>query len=250
MDELMELIRNTDPNMVKFNLKEHIIYEVIVDHMDEWIDWDTRTARFDEPSFKSILQLAGMASRDEDEQSGYWHPSESALFVMPDRFEARMIDGNQNTYRLRRLDSERNAPGYTLFPLPLEHIHGFAIDCDAFYGISRGSKHPEGAVDFYRFLFESGCVLYDGEGEYAPMRTDLVRRKLRLDTENLYIEDAVKEETWALLQMGDHLSYGYESELLMAVMDEADDCLKGLISEDKAIHNIQSRVQIYLAEQG
>lgn len=251
MDELVAQINKTDPKMVKKNLKADIIYYAILDNFDEWVDWDNRKARFDEPSFKNILKLASMASLDEDEQSGYWHYPEGMEYVMPDCLEHKSINSNLNVYRIRMPDQMRNAPEYVIFPLPLEHIHGFAIRADEIIGIARGSKHPEGAKDFYRFMFESGAVLDTGfDGMYLPTRTDLAREELRLDTDNLYIEDIIKEETWRIVLAGDHLSYKMESELLMAVMDEADDCLKGLISEDKAIHNIQNRVQIYLDEQG
>jgi len=214
-----------------------------------FIDWDAGTCCFDDGRFAAWLEfLRTVPLEAERERPG--------LVLLSDNVCGEGIYSLQQSYG--------EAFRFTAFPEEgacWARADGQGTDRAARIGIPAGSGHPEGAWRFVRTLARS-LGREDFWFGVPPLRENVERTLRSLSTApakdygedpNIYLHPvftaAQAESLRALIYDTERMARDDEA-LLQILRQEADAVLSGQRSAQTAATNVQSRVSLYVAEQG
>ena len=214
-----------------------------------FIDWDAGTCAFDDGRFAAWLDfLRRVPLEAERERPGLV-----------------LLSGNvcgEGIYSLQQLYGE----GFCFTAFPEEgacwaRADGQGTDRAARIGIPAGSAHPEGAWHFVRTLARS-LGREDFRYGVPPLRENVERTLRSMSTApakdygedpNIYLHPVFTgdqvESLRALIYGTDRMARDDEA-LLLILRQEADAVLSGQRSALTAAKDVQSRVSLYVAEQG
>ena len=214
-----------------------------------FIDWDAGTCAFDDGRFAAWLDfLRRVPLEAERERPGLV-----------------LLSGNvcgEGSYSLQQLYGE----GFRFTAFPEEgacwaRADGQGTDRAARIGIPAGSAHPEGAWRFIRTLARS-LGREDFRYGVPPLQENVERTLRSMSTApakdygedpNIYLHPVFTgdqvESLRALIYGTDRMARDDEA-LLLILRQEADAVLSGQRSALTAAENVQSRVSLYVAEQG
>ncbi len=225
--------------------------------VDEWIDWETRTAHFDDGDFLSLLTFCGTFP-DQEEAHTYNNAHADDSFPKLNQvqvYDVSSFDGYTDT---------DTGTGHTIFWLPSRVHQGPQMYAPWCVGIVKNEKYEDGAKDFMDFVFRRDLaekchvagfwkyLVKDGGVNAEEIDGFSINKK-----ENqliLYCEGMPRgeyqlqlAEEW--IEKADEFTYWYD-ELLDILIEESNRYFRGEITAEKAAEYIQNRVSIYLAEQG
>lgn len=255
-------------------------FAYFLENMDEWIDWDTNTARFTDGNYQRLLEFCNencSKSVDEAEAvAGANASSQNAKLLLGLRINATTGEFSIGEYLTDEESGERK--GDVFFPLPGDYKNGYPIETPWLIGVADRKETTDAAADFMRYLFTSGeraAYMYDGgqyykkiDGEYLISESfpvnqeefedyitcyrDLILELTAEGDDYSYLLHRLEEDIAFVreaVSRADHLRFS-EGELYDVMMEETTRCFSGQITAKQAAEYIQNRVQLYLDEQG
>ena len=255
LSALTDLIERTCPETFLCYDRDLVFSNLTTYCADNWIDWETRTARFTDASFAELLEFSACFASTQEEaaanSSGSYNAGRRWLHLM-DQFSADQYNWWKDD------DPEKNEPGWTFFRFPLEPGRGLALKAQGFFAPVRGEK-AEGAQAFLDFLF-SEDQWYDEprtaselHPQWYPAQTALCRKLLdkKLEADGNREEDRQTLADWlTMFEQADHFGSITTTEIDIILREEAEPFFQGDITAEEAARRIQNRVEIYLAERG
>ena len=258
LDRLAALIDRACPESWECDTKENVLRWAVSECSDSWIDWETRTARFTDASFLTLLRFADRFEDSQEEvnanRNGYYNAG-IGYFEVFDQVQ-------NNTYGMKvRDDPETGRKAKVLFPFPSADHSGLSMNVSSFYAMVDGDGLP-GAQSFFDFLFSetewydepvSNREIYDAEWpvQEAHCRA-LIEKRLSLYGDGATDPNAARDLTeWmTLLEQADHFLSATTTELESVILEEAQPYFNGDVTAEECARRIQNRVEIYLAERG
>ncbi|MDE7224554.1 MAG: extracellular solute-binding protein [Acetatifactor sp.] len=217
----------------------------------QWVDWKQGEARFDDGEFEELLRFAAAYEAKYDNDPGYaeekWTEGKLLLYSRPVLSMETFLQ-----YR-ETLAGDMVAIGYpTQEGTPCNELSGYGA-----YGISAASAHKEGAWAFIEYLVSSQT----GENTYhhgiatlnSAMEDMLEQAKEEESNEGGHAVTAVTDED--IMQFRQLLDNAVvrDGELIVVneiLTEEMEACFSGGRSVEETVDVIQSRVQLYLDENG
>lgn len=231
-------------------------------NIDEWIDWETNTAHFDDGTFEAVLELCNHGAAPDEE----WGSSADV-----EAFSIHDIV-NENIFCDMEVAKEyKGQYPWMLIPIPSSTHDGYDIESSQYFAVVDKDGSREAAHAFLTWHF-----LEDVMGEIPPDQTDgfnevlyqigysdlsinraecerYIGRNLALEgegnEERLVVEQRRYEDTWKIIHSADHLWY-FRNAVFDVVMEEAYRYFAGEITATQAADYVQNRISLYLAEQG
>ena len=199
--------------------------------LDEWIDWEAGTCRFNDGDFERVLTFcASCPDRDTTEAYRETHGGDpSGLAAL----------------QVIRPSAFFDIEPYVAFWLPSRVHTGPEISAPYFMGIVKNGEYEEASKDFMDFTFLKDLA-QEGETELDISINREENRRVNYHGDEDQAEEKKLEE-W--IRKADEYSY-WDNELLDVLTEEANRYFAGEITAEKAAEYIQNRVSIYLAEQG
>ncbi|MBE7000331.1 MAG: hypothetical protein E7428_09120 [Ruminococcaceae bacterium] len=232
-------------------------------NIDEWIDWETNKAHFDDGSFEALLEFCNHGAPSEDELD--FTSSDIASFFLNNlMFENDFADyGSAKVY-----DGEGASVAY---PFPSATHDGYDIDSYDYFCVVDREESQEAAREFltYHFLEDvigeippddsgmSNEELYEAGYREMPINQAecerVLSRNLSLEgeefEERLVMERRRYKDTWKIIRSADHLWY-FRNAVFDVMMEESLRYFAGDITAKQAADYVQNRISLYLAEQG
>jgi len=218
----------------------------------QWVDWERGEAKFDEGEFAELLRFAAAYEAKYDGGSDYaeekWRAGKLLLYSRP------VIDMSSYLQYQELLAGDGVAIGYpTREGTPCNSLSGYGV-----YGISAASPHKEGAWAFIEYLVSSqtGRDTYQyGIPTLNAAMEDMLERSREERTIGLSGSDippATDEDIRQFRQLLDNVTIR-DGELIVVneiLYEELAICFSGGRSVEETVDVIQSRVQLYLDENG
>ncbi|MBR6764053.1 MAG: extracellular solute-binding protein, partial [Clostridia bacterium] len=254
-------------------------FAYFLENVEEWIDWDTNTARFTEGNYQHLLEFCNencSKSVDEAEAvAGANASSQNAKLLMGLRINEATGEFSIGNYLMDGETGEREDSVF--FPLPGDQKNGYSIETPWLIGVADRKETTEAASAFMRYLFTSGAeeaYVYDGgqyykkiDGEYLVMEwfpvnqaefedyitcyRNLLLQLMEEGDDYSYRLPQLEEDiafTREAVSRADHLRCS-EGELYDVMREEAGRYFAGQITASQAAKYTQNRISLYLAEQ-
>lgn len=253
LDRLRARIDAACPETYESECKNFVLQGILTQCGSGWIDWETRTAHYDSPSFRSTLEFCSRFENDDYTaaiNANAYHEAGIERFMLNETLWL-------STYHYKVHDDPvKNTHARSLFPFPVGGYKGFGLKGRGFYAIVNGAN-AAGGQEFLDFLF-SEDQWFDKPNHPGDMHNDFPVQLTRLDAVlQMYIErvstDEARQDAKELregLLNADHLTDTNISEPEQIILEEAEPYFNGDISADEAARRIQNRIEIYLAERG
>ena len=236
------------------------LYTIVQIASDEFIDFGTMTADFDNDNFRALLDLC---LQFDDASSTSQEPGILNLYTINSFMEVQYYEalyGEPITFV--------GCPGAT-------EANSYFIDVMDQYGINANSPHKEGAWSFIRLLFTEGYqtdAYVDSAFPSFPSNQNALQALAEKSMSTLYDSDedgnqlemthrgehdgfdyhaatqAQVDQVLALIHGASKTSY-YTSTILSIVQEEGAAFVAGDATADQTIEKIQNRVNTYLSEQ-
>ena len=254
MEDFFGFIDEKDPETKKQTERSVAFNFYGLRRLDEWIDWDAGTCRFNDGDFEKLLTFCGSYSTREEVEA-YLDAHRDGYFKVSMMGFLKGVASSDN-------DEVGNR--YTYFWLPSRVHQGPEIYSLYFLGIVKNEKYEEAAKDFMDFVFLTD--LAEGTDDGSTGGTCLIKNGERAEEiegysinvkENGAIlesygfksgsEDRAVTEEW--IGKADQFMY-FNKELNEILTSEANRYFAGEITAKQAAEYIQNRMSIYLAEQG
>ena len=236
------------------------LYTIVQCASDEFIDFTTMTADFDNDNFRALLDLC--LQFDDAARTGQ-EPGILNLYTINSFMEMQYYEalyGEPITFV--------GCPGAT-------EASSYFIDVMDQYGINANSAHKEGAWRFIRLLFTEEYQVdeyVDSAFPSFPSNKKALQALAEKSMSTLYDSDEDGNE-WEMTQRGEHDGFDYHaatqaqvdqvmelingasktsyytSVILSIVQEEGAAFVAGDATADQTIEKIQNRVNTYLSEQ-
>ncbi|MBQ2750100.1 MAG: hypothetical protein IJF34_09985 [Clostridia bacterium] len=276
--EYCDFLAQDELNFLASTRKPDVLMWLAQD-IDEWIDWEANTARFDGEEFKALLELCGKAATEEEIDIFYSTPQKQyhSFLILQDTLQSNQFSSVDDAmaYLESFPEEQRDSKWcWVYFPLPSSVYDGYAISGSPFYAVVNRDESREAAGDFLRWHFMDDVDGFTDHVSFSINREEVDRyfrrnidgvEQLEIDpslpvhvqnaleemNETLNMKGGVKQyvQTWELIQKADHFNY-FRNAVYDVMHEEANRYFRGEISLDQAADYIQNRVSIFLAEQG
>lgn len=258
LDRLAALIDRACPESWECETKENVLRCALDQGFDSWIDWETRTARFTDDSFLSLLRFADRFEDSQEEadanRNGYYNAGIGHFKVYE--------QVQNNTYSMSvRDDPETGRKAQVLFPFPSAGHRGLSMYVGGFYAAVDGDGLP-GARAFLEFLFsntdwydepETVREIYDANWPVQEAHCRALLEKHRALSGDVTVSpeyDRDLTDWMILLEQADHISSWTTTEVQSIILEEAQPYFHGDVTAEECARRIQNRIEIYLSERG
>ena len=250
----MSALLNQDYDATSF------LYTIVQIASDEFIDFGTMTADFDNDNFRALLNLC---LQFDDASSTSQEPGILNLYTINSFMEVQYYEALYGEPIIFV-----GCPGAT-------EANSYFIDVMDQYGINVNSAHKEGAWRFIRMLFTEEYQVdeyVDSAFPSFPSSKKALQALEEKSMSTLYDSDEEGNQ-WEMTQRGEHDGFDYHaatqaqvdqvlelingasktsyytSVILSIVREEGAAFVAGDATEDQTIEKIQNRVNTYLSEQ-
>lgn len=236
------------------------LYTVLRVSSDEFVDFSTMTANFDNDNFRSLLELCLQFEQnaDADKSAAILNYCAVSSFMETQYYEAYY--GEEIEFF--------GCPG-------LSASKNYFMNIIDQYGMNANSKHKDGAWSFLRLLFTEAYqtdAYVDSAFPSFPSNKNALNALADKAMSTLYEQDEDGNE-WEFTQRGEHDDFAYHAAtqaqvdqimglidsasqasnytatIASIVMEEAQTYFAGDATLEDTIEKIQNRVDIYLSEQ-
>ena len=281
--EYYEFLTENDPNYFQARMKRDIFMYFAQD-IDEWIDWESNTAHFDDGTFEALLEFCTQGGTQEDVDNYATNPVKfhTNNFVLMDSVQANWFT---DVSKAKDYDAGYSVPEGVLysnpaivhFPIPSSVHDGYEMFVPHYFAVVDNDESVEAAAEFLRWHFLEDKVLKeippkelnsfpDGFSVNQEETDRYLRRnidgfievssdsnldaidKFYIESHNLGCGQEQYEITWAYIDACDHFEY-FRNEVFDVMYEEAGRYFAGSISAKQAAEYTQNRISIYLAEQ-
>ena len=243
---------------------------------EEWIDPETNTAHFDDPSFVAMLEFLNRFAPDQDAAEA--NANRSGDFDLFDLFSPYYVCENwiepwnmelwYEDYAEARPASGASAAG-SIFPMPGNgRFQGLSIVSSALIAVAAKSDRDDMIRDFLSFLFQEGEMTaynetlgFDARSCYLPnIKESETMIERELDDER-YAGTGItateedfarfREEMSDMIRKADHYAPDVrQNTVWLIIHEEASRYFAGEITAEKAAEYVQNRISLMLAEKG
>ena len=244
--EMIDFVRKMDPTVLKSNWRPVMLDQFAFGAGNLWIDWETRTARFDDGEFAKVLAFCRDATDDYEMSLRYAKDTSSGVFCVT----FTVVD-YYSTMILAADDTEKGRPQETFFPMPVAGHEGACIHPGILLAAVNNGKSADGAAAFleYTMLDIPWKAGQSAAGTAYYSKLSCVEKNLR---KALCLDEPVakkaKEIAYEIVAGADY--YVMLGPVVDIVKEEANRYFAGEITAAQAAEYVQNRVSIYLAEQG
>lgn len=209
-----------------------------------FIDWGSRTARYDSPAFQEQLRFCATLPG-----SYSYHEAD------PDWKALAQLQVIQNPLVLQTIGNSYGQP-FTFIGFPTKEGSGSFFQCTTLHlSISSASDKKELAWEFVRQALTAEYQRALAERWYLSVRGDVMEEQLRgeialvlpEDEENDPLDEAVAEQYRQLVSQP-LVFIGYNEELSGIILEEGEAYFTGQRTVEAAAERIQNRVTLYLSE--
>ncbi|MBE7000831.1 MAG: hypothetical protein E7428_11685 [Ruminococcaceae bacterium] len=281
VQEYLDFIHEKDPGYLRC-VEKTILLEGFATNIDEWIDWETNTAHFDDGTFEAMLEFAneGITSEFYDATAIPYTGLLNLSNLVTEQYFTDIGAAKGYLAGLPNIDLE-NPPtsnplsnwkewAYVCTPLPTKNHTGYEIYAEHFFAVVNKEESRNAAGEFLKWHFLEDVVGEvapdDPEADYPDWALKGIRkfsvnqaeceryigRNLSWDGEDkeirLPVEQRRYEDTWKIIRQANHLKY-FRNAVFDVIAEEAYRYFAGEITVSQAAEYVQNRVSIYLAEQ-
>ena len=254
MEDFFGFIDEKNPEHKK-RIERSIVFNFYgLRRLDEWIDWDAGTCRFDDGDFERVLTFCGSCSTREEADAYVNAHSDEPVKIDQMTFMSGVASSG---------DIDENGNRYAYFWLPSRVHQGPEVYTPYLMGIVKNEKYEEAAKDFMDFVFLTDLAegAKDDEGITRLIKggksaewiegysINVKENGAILDSYGCKSGSEERKLTEEWLGKADQIVY-IASELHEVLTDEANRYFAGEITAKQAAEYVQNRVSIYLAEQG
>ena len=251
----LQEVKERDPAFYKKMTRRVWFQYAILNHYDNWIDFDAGSAHFGDPSFAACLESCLYASRDAAEYEANQQAKSHLFYGYIYEPLSILSFAEDASYR------SAACPLECVLPLPTTAHKGFSISPDHYFAVVEKDVNPDEISRFIHYYFLETTIREDflDMTEFS-VRTEELRTQVE-EAESLSEEaemdesyrkavEDVKEKTYRMIEEADYLDRPYKDVISAILVDEAERYFAGEITAEQAAEYIQDRVSIYLAEQG
>ena len=279
--EYYDFLLEKDPEGLKIALKRDW-FVFYAQEIDEWIDWETNTAHFDDGSFEALLEFCNHGGTQDEVDFYVMNPTSIRAY----NSSTRLQDSIQNNYFTdvkAAKEYQANPPQSgqkprVIYPMPSSVHDGYEMFASHYFAVVDNKESREAAGDFLRWHFLEDVVEEFPVNEMFASMTSYGMRIFSVNRDetdrylarniNSHIEvEEVNDEnfydvlynmmcgqeqydkTWEIIRQADHFQY-FRNEVFDVMMEEACRYFSGDITAKQAADYVQNRVSLYLAEQG
>lgn len=249
IDDLDRVFQSLGENAYLWLRKSDMLGNLISDGFAAFVDYGSNTASFETEQFYEILRFCNRFAASQSELV----LDEAMPFRMGTIYSPRAMVYTQYYYEER----SSFGGGAAFFPLPLSPYDGYAVFPSYLIGITASTQHEEAAYEFLRFLLSDEMQSKAADLYYIPLsRTVCLDLWEQASTPNPYAPEenafykTCEDKLLSMIEDADHLYAGYSLDIIEIIQEEAAAYFAGDRSVEDAAHNIQIRVELYLAEQG
>ena len=255
LETLMELLDQRCPRTYELQVRDNTLSQILQVCGDAWIDRESGTASFTDPSFLTVLQFSKRFMESWEavaaNQGGADSGQNDFADLLDDQIALSQYCSEQQD------DSETGRAARVFFRFPAGRGKGFTLRPDPFYAVVRGGDE-DGGQAFLNYLF-NGPWFDEPEdpAAWVHVRYPTQLERFRATFEHDYADragdpagEAAAAEWKTLLEGADSFSDSISSELYSVILEEAQAWFHGDCSAEEAARRIQNRVEIYLAERG
>ena len=278
--EYYNYLAEQDPGYFKA-ITKRTLFTYFAQGIDEWIDWGTNAAHFDDGTFAELLEFCekGSSQEEVDQYTSVPFSMNTSNFVLGDSIaNNRVKDLAEAQAYLEKIASTQYGESFiqgamVTFPLPSAVHEGYEIFAPHYFAVVDNENTQEAAGEFLRWHFlEDVTKDFLSSGWYGDQfsinrdETDryLIRNidgfveipedadeseRLVYTYENMNKGKAQYDRTWEIIRQGDHFQY-FRNEVFDVMYEEAGRFFSGSITAEQAAEYVQNRISIYLAEQG
>ena len=224
--------------------RETFLRAVSARYLSAAIDWDEGTCRFDCPEFISVLETAGRICETPEDADN-----------MNFGFGAAKVAEGSLTAAMSWVDTvwklafEEKTAGCALsfigWPSP-EGSCGSDVRLNSPVGVLKGSENPAGCWEFIRFMLENSQGALP---VFLPLLRQRVQEAKADETLPVRMTEEDARRLYDLLSAVENTVI-YDETVLSIIMQESAAFFDGRKSAAETAALIQSRVGIYVAEQG
>lgn len=239
-------------SIMMYNMTKELFFDQVSSrYMQRAIDWQSGSCDFDNEDFVTLLESANAIREtpEPEEFSGYV-PAEQALREGTEYAVALWIG---NVTQIKEFESLVGEPISVVgMPTP-DGGCGSRLMMNSPVGIYAGSDEQEGCWEFMKYLLMSYDMDYhSGTNSYMPVyRTYFDAQIERAMNENggARFSQADAQRLQGLIDAVDFTTL-YDETAHDIIQEEASAYFNGIRSAEEAAEIIQSRLSIYVAEQG
>ena len=251
----LQEVKERDPAFYKKMTKEVWFQYAILNHYDNWIDFDTGSAHFGDPSFAASLESCLYTSWDAAELEANQKAKSHLFYGHIYEPLSMLFFAEDARYR------GAACPLECVLPLPTTIHQGFSISPDHYFAVVKKDVNQDEMSRFVHYYFLETTIREDF--------WDMAEFSVRIEELHAQIEEAeslseeaeadesyrkaaedAKEKTYRLIEEADYLDRPYKDVISAILVDEAERFFAGEITAKQAAEYVQNRVSIYLAEQG
>lgn len=271
-------LEEQDPDYFKVMTKRSL-FTAFAQGIDEWIDWETNTAHFDDGTMEALLEFCNNGSSQEevDQYTSVPFSMNTMNFVLGDSLSSDYVENREEAEDyIKRADQllEEDLPFFrkqVIFPLPSSVYDGYEIFTPHYFAVVRNEESQDAAGEFLRWHFLDDVVetFSDSEwyGDLFSINRDENDRYLKRKLEGIVevpenlsaaewiyhyemskMGEAQYKKTWEVIEKADHFQY-FRNDVFDAIYEEAGRYFAGNTTAKQAAEYMQNRISLYLAEQ-
>lgn len=236
-------------SIMMYNMTKDLFFEQVASrYMQQAIDWQSGSCDFDNEEFIALLESTN-AIRETPEPEVFtgYVPAEQALREGTEYAVALWVG---NVTQIKEFESLVGEPVSVVgMPTP-DGECGSRLMINSPVGIYAGSAEQEGCWEFLKFLLMSYDMDYhSGANSVMPAYRPYFDAQLERAANEGDFSSSDAQRLWKLIEAVDCTTL-YDETALGIMKEEALAYFSGIRSAEKAAEIIQSRLSIYVAEQG
>ncbi|MBR6764754.1 MAG: hypothetical protein IKM13_13535 [Clostridia bacterium] len=279
--EYYDFLLEKDPEGLKIALKrDWFVY--YAQEIDEWINFESNTAHFDDGSFEALLEFCNHGGTQDEVDFYAMNPSSTRVYNSSMQLLGS-IQSNYFTDVKAAKEYQANPPQLiqaprVIYPMPSSVHDGYEMFARHYFAVVDNEVSREAAGDFLRWHFLEDVVEeFPMNERFAPMtsygqsafsvnRDETDRYLARNINSHIEVEEVNDEsfydvlynmtcgqeqydKTWEIIRQADHFQY-FRNEVFDVMYEEAGRYFAGNITAKQAAEYVQNRISLYLAEQG
>ncbi|MBQ6991201.1 MAG: extracellular solute-binding protein [Clostridia bacterium] len=260
MGELVEILDSlNDQSFYKQETKEFSFRHFLMNGISAWVDLENYTCDFENEDFLTLLHLVDRYATDRAEVDANRNENSGSLFLPyyaiyhPTSLNLSMfyeIKGTEKAFTSYGLEA-------AMVPCPTQPGYGFAIVPNVLFGILESSERKEAAEDFLRWILspeiQADTMEYSRKqaGCGVPMHKETLESAVEewLGSDPPEAQILRYDTLLNTVNRADHMSSTFYYQIKSIVEEEAAIFFAGDKDAETTAEHIQSRVNLYLAEQ-
>lgn len=283
LDAMKDAMTKLSPDATIFNVdytKPNVVYACLASSLDQFVDWESGTCRFDSDDFRAFLEFADSfpAEFDTTDFDFDEYVSDYRRVGQKQQLLANIsFSGFEDIYyQLESMGNDADFVGYPgatggfgcgFMPLGTICMTTACKDKDGAWGFIRSllsedtqmqqtafpilksafEKQAEKAMEQEYVTDENGEQVLDGDGE--PIRIVLYTIGFFSETVDVYAVTPEQYQIVCNLIDSTHSLYSFDQNILDIVAEECSGFFAGAKTIDETVSMIQNRVSLYIAEQ-